>query len=93
VWHILEEDAKAEARVAMTAAALDSRVDGAKESKAVVEARAGEMLLGEDGLMMYRLGIHFCLLPFSRDIAQTHTHLRITRIHFLESRHSQHTQL
>jgi hypothetical protein len=66
---------------------------GAKESKAVVEARAAEMLLGEDGLQMYRLGIHFCLLPFSRDTEQTHTHLRTTRIHFLESRHSQHTQL
>ena len=74
MWHILEEDAKAEARVAMTEAALDSCVKGAKESKAVVKARAAEMLLGEDGLQMYRLGIHFCLLPFSRDTAQnTHT--------------------
>ena len=46
----------------MEEAHLDSCVKGAKESKAVVEARATEMLLGEDGLMMYLLGIYFCLL-------------------------------
>ena len=82
--------------MAMTEALLDSRVEGAKESKAVVKARAAEMLLGEDGLMMYRcnrLGIYFCLLPLACDIAERHTHSRITRIPFIESRHSQHTQL
>ncbi len=69
MWHLLDETAKREAHEAMKEASFDSVVKGAKESKDVVQARATEMLLGEEGLMMYRLGIYFCLLPFARDIA------------------------
>jgi hypothetical protein len=49
-------------------AAVRASAKGAKESKAVVQARTTEMLFGEDGLMMYHLGIYFCLLPLARDI-------------------------
>jgi hypothetical protein len=43
-------------RVLIRQEALAVRVKGAKESKAVVTERATEMLLGDDGLMVYRLG-------------------------------------
>ncbi len=69
MWHLLDETSRGEARETMKEAALDSRVEGGKEDKDVVRARAAEMLLGEEGLMMYRLGIYFCLVPFTRDIA------------------------
>ena len=54
-WRVLIRQAAALARV-------KGGKKGAKESKTVVEARATEMKLGEDGLMMYRLGIYLCLL-------------------------------
>ncbi len=69
MWYLLDETVRGEELEAMKEASLDSRVEGAKENKAVVQARETEMLFGEDGLMMYHIGIYFCLLPFARDIA------------------------
>ncbi len=54
--HLFDETAKGETREVMKETVLDARVKGTKESKTVVEVRATELLLGEDGLMMYHLG-------------------------------------
>ena len=67
VWELLPEASKEEARTAMHAAALETRVKGAKESKVVVTDRATEMRLGDDGLMTYRLGAHVFPYTFSID--------------------------
>jgi len=60
------ETQKEEWRVLIRKAARDARVKGAKESKAVVLTRVTEMKLGDDGLMMYRLGASLCLVSFSQ---------------------------
>jgi hypothetical protein len=70
VWELLPEESKDEARTAMHAAALAARVEGAKESKAVVTERATEMLLGDDGLMAYRLGAPVFPYTFCIDTCQ-----------------------
>ncbi len=64
------ETQKEEWRVLIRKAARGARVKGgikgAKGSKAVVSTRVTEMKLGDDGLMMYRLGASLCLVSFSQ---------------------------
>jgi len=61
------EAQKEEWRVLIRKATALARVKGGADSKAVVLTRVAEMELGDDGLMMYRLGASLCLLSLPHD--------------------------